>query len=183
MTEHQHIYQAMFLLDNQEVRKSYADARDWVRTTLEKHGAEVSVLRLWAEQELAYPIEGKRRATYLLGWISATGQTVNQAKREMYLLGPVFRVLFLRAEEIPQEELEIGIQELAEGELVIPEDIPEVEEEEIFAEDLAPPAEKASAEEAPTEEKKSEATSEKETSQEEQKTDEDPTPQEETSNV
>ena len=183
MTEQQHIYQAMFLLDNQEVRKSYADARDWVRTTLEKHGAEVSVLRLWAEQELAYPIEGKRRATYLLGWISATGQAVNEAKREMYLLGPVFRVLFLRAEEIPQEELEIGIQELAEGELVIPEDIPEVEEEEIFAEDLAPPAEKEPAEDAPTEEKKSEATSEKETSQEEQKTDEDPTPQEETSNV
>jgi len=183
MTEQQHIYQAMFLLDNQEVRKSYADARDWVRTTLEKHGAEVSVLRLWAEQELAYPIGGKRRATYLLGWISATGQAVNEAKREMYLLGPAFRVLFLRAEEIPQEELEIGIQELAEGELVIPEDIPEVEEEEIFAEDLAPPAEKEPAEDAPTEEKKSEATSEKEASQEEQKTDEDPTPQEETSNV
>ena len=183
MTENKYIYQAMFLLDNQEVRKSYAEARDWVRSTLEKHGAEVSVLRLWAEQELAYPIAGKRRATYLLGWFSATGQAVNEAKREMDLLGPVFRVLFLRAEEIPQEELEIGIQELAEGELVIPEDIPEVEEEEIFAEDLAPPAEKVSAEEDPTEENKSEVTSEKETSQEEQKTDEDPTSQEETSNV
>ena len=105
----------MFLLDNQEVRKSYAEARDWIRTTLEKHGAEVSVLRLWAEQELAYPIGGKRRATYLLGWISATGQAVNEVKREMDLLGPVFRVLFLRAEEIPQEELEIGIQELADN--------------------------------------------------------------------
>ena len=183
MTENKHIYQAMFLLDNQEVRKSYAEARDWVRTTLEKHGAEVSVLRLWAEQELAYPIGGKRRATYLLGWISATGQAVNEAKRELDLLGPVFRVLFLRAEEIPQEELEIGIQELADGELVIPEDVPEVEEEEVFAEDLASSAEEEPAEDKSSEETPKEDSEEAAPAEEDVKTDEDPTPQEETSNV
>jgi len=183
MTENKHIYQVMFLLDNQEVRKSYAEARDWIRTTLEKHGAEVSVLRLWAERELAYPIEGKRRATYLLGWISASGQAVNEAKREMYLLGPAFRVLFLRADEIPQEELEIGIQDLAEGELVIPEEIPEVEEDEIFAEDVAPPVEEKAAEENSSEKAKKDDSEEAAPAEQEVKTDEDQTPQEETSNV
>ena len=77
MTENKHIYQAMFLLDNQEVRKSYAEARDWIRTTLEKHGAEVSVLRLWAERELAYPIE---RKNILAETISRNPETINNIR-------------------------------------------------------------------------------------------------------
>ena len=198
MTETKHTYQAMFLLDNQEVRKGYAEARDWVRSTLEKHGAEVSVLRLWAEQELAYPIGGRHRATYLLGWISGTGQSVNEAKREMYLVGPVFRVLFLKAESIPEEELAYGIQDLEEGELVIPEDLPEEEEEEVYAEDLEPnvaegegAAEEDSSEEVaepetstePTEETQEASAKSDGTKASEEEPGEDVKPQEEASNV
>lgn len=130
MTDHRHHYQAMFLLDNQEVRQQGFNAvRDWVRTTLEKHGISVPVLRLWGERELTYPIGGRRRATYLLGWLEASGAAVNQAKRELYLVGPVFRCLFLEEEEIPAEELALGIPEMADHELVIPEEESEAEEE------------------------------------------------------
>jgi ribosomal protein S6 len=113
----------MFLLDNQEVRqKGFNAVRDGVQQTLAKHGLDVRVLRLWGERALAYPIAGRRRATYLLGWLEATGTAVNEAKREFYLMGPVFRCLFLREEAIPAEELALGIQPLADHELVIPED-------------------------------------------------------------
>lgn len=127
MTEHKHTYQAMFLLDNQEVRKGFNAQRDWVKATLEKHGLTVKVLRLWGERALAYPVGGRRRATYVLGWLEGSGDSVNKVKREMYLLGPVFRTLFLQEEEIPAEELAYGVEEVDEAALVIPED--EVESE------------------------------------------------------
>ncbi len=134
MTEHKHIYQAMFLLDNEEVRKGFNASRDWVKTTLEKYGIEVKALRLWGERQLAYPIGGRKRATYLLGWLEASGDAVNEVKRELYLLGPVFRCLFLQEDEIPAEELASGIQEIKDSEVVIPEEIEEFDIEEPYEE-------------------------------------------------
>jgi len=123
MTVEKHIYQAMFLLDNQEVRqKGFNAVRDGVRQTLEKHGLTVRVLRLWGERAMAYPVGGRRRATYLLGWLEATGTAVNEAKRDFYLMGPVFRCLFLREEAIPADEAALGIQAIGDNELVIPDD-------------------------------------------------------------
>ncbi|MCP4094228.1 MAG: hypothetical protein GY747_12340 [Planctomycetes bacterium] len=154
MTEHKHIYQAMFLLDNEEVRKGFNASRDWVKTTLEKYGIEVKVLRLWGERQLAYPIGSRKRATYLLGWLEASGDAVNEVKRELYLLGPVFRCLFLQEDSIPEEELATGIQEIADSEVVIPEEIEEFEIEEPYEE---PEEEQRATDEKPEEgEKKAE---------------------------
>jgi len=152
MTEHKHIYQAMFLLDNEEVRKGFNASRDWVKTTLEKYGIDVKVLRLWGERQLAYPIGGRKRATYLLGWLEASGDAVNEVKRELYLLGPVFRCLFLQEDSIPEEELATGIQEIADSEIIIPEEVEEFEVEEPYEE----PEEEQHATEEPAEGEKSE---------------------------
>lgn len=134
MSDNKYIYQAMLLLDNGEVREQGFNAsREWVKATLEKHGATVKVLRLWGERPLAYPIAGRSRATYVLGWIEASQDTVNKAKREMYLLGPVFRVLFLHENEIPAEELAMGIEDVRDEDVVIPEDVEVVDE--FFAEE------------------------------------------------
>ncbi|KAA3604485.1 MAG: hypothetical protein DWQ01_21850 [Planctomycetota bacterium] len=143
LPEKKHVFQAMFLLDNQEVRAQGFNAiRDWVKSILEKHGLDVKVLRLWGERPLAYPIAGRRRATYLLGWLEGTGTAVAAAKRDFYLVGPVFRLLFLHEEGIPADEMEFGIQQMDDKDLVIPEDEPEVvEEEESEVEEAAGEAE------------------------------------------
>jgi ribosomal protein S6 len=142
MENQNYIYQAMFLLDNEEVRgQGFNATRDWVKATLEKHGASVDVLRLWGERSMAYTVGGRKRATYLLGWIHANQETVAAAKREMYLLGPVFRVLFLREDSIPEEELALGIQD---SQVSIPDEVEEIEEEEY----VDTKAEKAEAKEA-----------------------------------
>jgi ribosomal protein S6 len=134
MNDNQYIYQAMFLLDNGEVReKGFNAIRDWVKTTLEKHGATVKVLRLWGEHALAYPIAGRARATYILGWIEGTDKTVSKAKHEMYLLGPVFRHMFLKEEEIPAEELALGIEVIKDEDVKVLDDTPVVES--LFEED------------------------------------------------
>ncbi|MFQ5747921.1 MAG: 30S ribosomal protein S6 [Planctomycetota bacterium] len=121
-----HLHQAMFLLDNQEVRaRGFLATRDWVRNLLEKHGIKAHVLRLWGERRLAYPIRQRHRATFLLGWLEASGEAIGAVKRELYLVGPVFRTLFLRVEEIPEEELAVGIEDVDESLLKIPEDTAE----------------------------------------------------------
>ena len=139
MTNKIHTYQAMFLLDNEEVRKGFNQAKDWVQTCLEKHNVDVKVLRLWGERALAYPIGSRKRATYLLGWLEASGEAVNEAKREMYLVGPAFRIMFLRADEIPAEEMDFGIETIDDSAVEIPEEIEELEiiEEEVAEEKVA----------------------------------------------
>lgn len=147
MTDYTHKYQAMFLLDNEEVRQGFNAARDWVRTTLEKHGLKVHVLRLWEERQLAYQIGTRRRATYLLGWLEGSGDSINNARRELYLLGPVFRCLFLEQGEIPEDEMTQGIPEVADADIVIPEEIEETLAEEM-REGPEAPEEEASKEES-----------------------------------
>jgi len=143
MNDNNYIYQAMFLLDNSQVREQGFNAsRDWVKTTLEKHGATVKVLRLWGERALEYPIQGRARATYLIGYIEGTAKTVSDAKHEMYLLGPVFRSLFLQEQSIPEDELKLGIEAIRD------EDV-EVLDDAIVAEPLF--AEEEESEEAPAE--------------------------------
>lgn len=134
MTNKIHTYQAVFLLDNEEVRKGFNQAKDWVQACLEKHNVDVKVLRLWGERALAYPIGSRQRATYLLGWVEASGEAVNEAKREMYLVGPAFRIMFLRAEEIPAEEMAFGIEAIDDSAVEVPD---EIEEFEIIEEDVA----------------------------------------------
>lgn len=134
MSDNPYIYQAMFLLDNTQVREQGFNAvRDWVKTTLEKHGATIKVLRLWGERPLEYPIQGRARATYLLGWIVGTEKTVSNAKHEMYLLGPCFRNLFLKEDEIPEEELALGIETIKDEDVKALDDTPVVEA--LFADD------------------------------------------------
>ncbi len=144
MTNKIHTYQAVFLLDNEEVRKGFNQAKDWVQTCLEKHNVDVKVLRLWGERALAYPIGSRQRATYLLGWVEASGESVNEAKREMYLVGPAFRIMFLRADEIPAEEMEFGIEAIEDSAVEVPD---EIEEFEMIEENVAEEASESKTEE------------------------------------
>jgi|SaaInl4_135m_RNA_FD_contig_41_623435_length_2589_multi_7_in_0_out_0_4 ribosomal protein S6 len=149
MNDNNYIYQAMFMLDNGEVRdQGFNAVRDWVKATLEKHGAEVKVLRHWRESQLAYPIQGHTRSTYLLGYMEASQQTVSKAKAEMYLLGPVMRMLVLKEEEIPAEELAKGIANVSDADVAVPDEEPEIDP---FADE--PAAEESSATETAPEAK------------------------------
>lgn len=171
MNDNQYIYQAMFLLDNGEVREQGFNAvRDWVKSTLEKHGATVKVLRLWGERPLTYPIAGRARATYVLGWIEGTDKTVSAAKQEMYLLGPVFRNMFLKEEEIPEEELAMGIEAIKDEDVTVLDDTPVAEA--LFEEEEAETEEKKAAPEGEAAESEGEESKEAEAKEGESKEEE-----------
>lgn len=114
------LYEGMFLLDNQAVRADWGLAKGAVTETLSKHGAEVVSARRWDERKLAYPIEGKKRATYLLTYYQAPFDTVAALRRDLELDERILRYLILRADTVPEGEVEKSRAELEAGFAVPP---------------------------------------------------------------
>ena len=127
------LYEGMFLLDNQVVREDWKSAKALVAESLQKHGAKLRTLRRWDERKLAYPIAGRKRATYYLGYFDIGVEALPALRRELDLSEKVLRHLILSCEAVPETENELAAAELAEGFLVPappPDDAPEPKREE-----------------------------------------------------
>jgi small subunit ribosomal protein S6 len=103
----------MFLLDNQVVRADWGRAKAVVTDTLGKYGAKVVSARRWDERKLAYPIKGKRRATYLLTYFEIGPAGVNTMRRDLELDERVLRYLIVSTPGLPEGELAQSQAELA----------------------------------------------------------------------
>ena len=104
-------YEGMFLLDNQVVRTDYKAAKTVVTDALKKHGAEVTSARRWDERRLAYPIQGRQRATFLLTYFKAGPNAITGIRRDAELDERILRHLILAVEEVPAAELELSLAE------------------------------------------------------------------------
>ena len=113
-------YEGMFLLDNDLVRAGWTPAKSAVSNLLAKHGGKVVTARRWAERKLAYPIRGRRRATYLLAYYELEPDAVPNLLRDLDISEQVLRYLLTRAEEVPAKELELSQAEQA-SDFVVPE--------------------------------------------------------------
>ena len=125
------IYEGMFLLDNDVVREGWDGAKGLVTGTLRKHGATVLTARRWKERRLAYPIQGRRRATYFLAYYQIPGGSIQAMRREFDLSERVLRYLMLAVDGVPEGESELSAAESAADFIVPPppaDDAPEVEE-------------------------------------------------------
>lgn len=148
------LYEGMFLLDNQVVRADWKTAKSLVVDLIKKNGGEIVTIRRWDERRLAYPIRGRRRGTYYLTYFKAAPSAVATTRREFELDERVLRYLMLRAETVPDAELELSKAELAEGFTVPPppaDDEPIVTEEPVVAEEPAPEAAPDAIEDVPAE--------------------------------
>ena len=110
----------MFLIDNDLVRADWAAAKAIVTDLLEKHGATVQSARRWDERALAYPIKGRRRATYLLVYYGMEGDGIPGFQRDLEIQDGVLRYLNLRVEALPEGEDELSKAELADD-FTVPE--------------------------------------------------------------
>lgn len=107
------LYEGMFLLDNQVVREDWKKAKAVVTDNLAKHGAKVIAARRWDERKLAYPIGTRRRATYLLAYFEMGNAHIGEMRRDLELSESVLRYLILKAEQVPQTELDLAQAEQA----------------------------------------------------------------------
>ena len=92
------VYEAMFLVDS-------GDAAMWDEMTrhlgniLTRNGAEVVGITRWDERKLSYPVEGRKRGTYVLSFFCMTdGAGVAEIERDCRLSEKVVRTLILKAD-------------------------------------------------------------------------------------
>ena len=94
-------YEAMFLLDNREVRKGWDHAKGIPLSILERHGAKIVSARRWKERKLAYEIKKQKRATFLLVFFEALPEKIAPLNREIQLTEGILRHLILVHDEFP----------------------------------------------------------------------------------
>jgi len=114
------IYEGMFLLDNDVVREGYEGAKALVTGALDKHGATLLSARRWDERRLAYPISGRRRATFLIAYYQIDGGEIPGLRREFDLSEKVLRYLFVSVDAVPEGEVELAQAEGA-SDFAVPE--------------------------------------------------------------
>jgi small subunit ribosomal protein S6 len=114
------LYEGMFLLDNEAVRRDWAQAKGSVLSVLERHGAKVLAARRWDERRLAYKIRGRKRGTYLLGYFEQSGAGTSSVRRDLDITESLLRYLIVRADSVPEGELEKSQAELEAGFAVPP---------------------------------------------------------------
>lgn len=111
-------YECMVLVDNQEVRKGWANCKQGIVDLFTKHEAEILSARRWEERRLAYPIKGQQRATYLLVYFKGKNNAPAAIRRELDFQEAVLRHMILACEAVPADafEPEVEFDETKAGE-------------------------------------------------------------------
>ena len=99
-------YEAMFLLDNREVKKGWDPLKESIDSIMTKRGADIVVAKRWDERKLSYDIKKQRRATYYLTYFKAEPEAIDEVRRDLELSVPVLRYLILSCEAIPEDAYE-----------------------------------------------------------------------------
>ena len=99
------LYEAMFLVDS-------AQASDWdavvktIENILKRSDVEIVAIRNWAERKLAYEIDQKSRATYVLCFFRADGSRIHNIEKDVQLSEKVLRSLILSTEARDEKDIE-----------------------------------------------------------------------------
>ena len=92
-------YEGMFLLDANRYSRDSAGVTGRVSEMIEKCGGEVLVSRMWAEQKLAYQINGQRKGAYWLVYFKMDGSRIGELRRAAQLNNDVHRDLVLAVDD------------------------------------------------------------------------------------
>lgn len=92
----QYTYECLFLLDpNRYARDSNAVSKK-VGEMIEKCGGEVLVSRLWADQKLAYPVNGHKKGIYWITYFRLEGVRQVELTRATKLNSDILRAQVIR---------------------------------------------------------------------------------------
>jgi small subunit ribosomal protein S6 len=106
--ENKKLYEAMFLVDSDDVASDWEGVNDVIQKMMLKADAEIVSIKKWDDRRLAYEIKGKSRGTYILCYFRADGQKIREIERAVQLSERIMRVLILRAEGMGQEDIEMA---------------------------------------------------------------------------
>jgi len=92
-------YEGMFLLEANRYSRDQAGVTGRVSEMIEKCGGTVLVSRIWAEQKLAYQINGQRKGAYWLVYFKMDTNRLTELTRAAQLNNDVMRDLILAVDD------------------------------------------------------------------------------------
>ena len=95
----------MFLIET-GVASDWEAAKGMIQRIMDRSGVELVACRQWDERRLAYDINRRKRATYILCYFRSDGSAIGSIERDVQLSEHLLRVLLLRADHITPEMLE-----------------------------------------------------------------------------
>ena len=93
------VYEGLFLFDSNKYSRNPKEVPAAVTGAIEKCGGEILVSRLWAEQKLAYPINGQRKGTYWLTYFKMDSLRTKELDQTLRLNTDLMRELILTVDE------------------------------------------------------------------------------------
>ena len=88
-------YGGMFLFEANKYSRDPGGVTGRLTDMIEKCGGEVLASRLWAEQKLAYQINGQRKGAYWLTYIKMDTNRVAELNRAAQLNGDILRNMLM----------------------------------------------------------------------------------------
>jgi small subunit ribosomal protein S6 len=86
----------LFLFDSNHYARDPGGVAGSVQSLITDAGGEILVSRLWAEQRLAYPINGHQKGTYWLVFFKLDSLKLKELNRACQLNDSLMRFLFTR---------------------------------------------------------------------------------------
>jgi small subunit ribosomal protein S6 len=91
-------YECLFLFDSNHYARDPGGIAGSVQSMITDLGGEILVSRLWAEQRLAYPIQGHHKGTYWLVYFSLDTLKLKELNRTCQLNESLLRFLVTRVD-------------------------------------------------------------------------------------
>jgi small subunit ribosomal protein S6 len=88
----------LFLFDSNHYARDPGGIANSVQSMITDLGGEILVSRLWAEQRLAYPINGHQKGTYWLAYFKLDTLKLKELNRTCQLNESLLRFLFTRVD-------------------------------------------------------------------------------------
>lgn len=89
-------YECLFLFDSNHYARDPGGIAGTVQSMITDLGGEILVSRLWAEQRLAYPIQGHHKGTYWLVYFTLDTLKLKELNRTCQLNESLLRFLVTR---------------------------------------------------------------------------------------
>jgi small subunit ribosomal protein S6 len=91
-------YECLFLFDSNHYARDPGGIASSVQSLIADMGGEILVSRLWAEQRLAYPIQGHNKGTYWLAYFTMDTLKLKDLNRACQLNESLLRFLVTRVD-------------------------------------------------------------------------------------
>lgn len=91
-------YDCFFLFDSNKYNRDPGGVAAAVQKTIEAHGGEILVSRLWEERKLAYSINGQNKGTYWITYFNMDGSRLVEFNRACQLDDKILRFLVTKVD-------------------------------------------------------------------------------------